>query len=362
MALDYLTSPVPSGFGLKTTVFKPSTTQPNLELALESFPTEMYQLIHKDPPSSSSSSSAELLVPSLTSKTMELNDEQDKSLATSRSLTTTSSGPTNGASVRNDNKDNAEFSPSSSSTYRSSAQETPALKYDPWKDIFQRGDFESNLLSDNKKLDRSTIVYYDKDVPSEYYEETSGEYYDENPQEYYEDGEEPTNEAQPQGQPHSRPNDLSTNVSEKPIDKWKKPRKRQPISQRRKDGTPYDFLGPEDYYEYNNPQYDGNAIDRFQQGGGRPPLDHQIQPSITRRVANFIFSPSLLGLVAVIGIPSVIILLYWLFVENGPTPVVRARSENENDLFDGRFVLKTLLRSFVSSLDSLNSHEEIVKN
>lgn len=351
MAVDYLTSPAPTGFGLKTSFFKPLTTQAHLELTEQSFPTETYPLIHKD-------SSTEILVPSFTSKTMELIDKKDKSLATARSLTTTLSGSTNeGTSATNDSKDMVEFSPSSSSTYRSSAQET-AQKYDPWKDIFQRGDFETNLLSD-KKLDRSTIVYYDEDPPKNY-EEASEGYYDENPIEYYEEKEYYEDGEKGQGPELStKGQDSSLNTSEPP--KWKRPRKWQLISQRRKDGTPYDFLGPEDYYEYNNPHYEENSIDRYQTGG-RPPLDQQIQPSITRRVANFFFSPSLLGLVAVIGIPSVIILLYWLFVENGPTPVVRARSEDDNELFDGQFILENLLSSFVSSLNSLNFDAEIVNN
>jgi len=52
----------------------------------------------------------------------------------------------------------------------------------------------------------------------------------------------------------------------------------------------------------------------------------QQSQSLTRRVANAIFNPTLFAIVA---IPLIIAASYWLFVVNGPTPVVKARIEEE---------------------------------
>merc|ERR1712080_141181 len=47
--------------------------------------------------------------------------------------------------------------------------------------------------------------------------------------------------------------------------------------------------------------------------------------SLTSRVANAIFNPTIF---AIIAIPLIIAAAYWLFVVNGPTPVVKARIED----------------------------------
>ena len=67
-------------------------------------------------------------------------------------------------------------------------------------------------------------------------------------------------------------------------------------------------------------------------------------PSLTRRVANSIFSPSGLAIAAAVGVPLALGAAYWLFVVNGPTPVVRARNQDkdhEESVFEA--VLQALL-------------------
>ncbi len=61
--------------------------------------------------------------------------------------------------------------------------------------------------------------------------------------------------------------------------------------------------------------------------GGQYYNDWQ-QPSLTRRVANAIFSPVGRGLFAILAIPIMLAAGYYLFVVNGPTPVVKARIED----------------------------------
>lgn len=74
------------------------------------------------------------------------------------------------------------------------------------------------------------------------------------------------------------------------------------------------------------------ASNHHHQQQGRP---HQLlspqQPSLTRRVADAVFSPFALGVATVVGIPLLLAAAYWLFVVNGPTPVVKARDGGEED-------------------------------
>ena len=47
--------------------------------------------------------------------------------------------------------------------------------------------------------------------------------------------------------------------------------------------------------------------------------------TVTRRVADAVFSPTVLTIVGVLALPLLVAAAYWLFVVNGPTPVVKAR-------------------------------------
>merc|ERR1719340_376201 len=51
------------------------------------------------------------------------------------------------------------------------------------------------------------------------------------------------------------------------------------------------------------------------------------EQTVTRRVANAIFSPLSGTIFTIVAIPLLIAGFYWLFVVNGPTPVVKARIE-----------------------------------
>lgn len=68
--------------------------------------------------------------------------------------------------------------------------------------------------------------------------------------------------------------------------------------------------------------------------------EQQQTPSLTRRVADAVFSPVSYGLATIIGIPLVLAAAYWLFVVNGPTPVVRAKSLalDEESILDGGLI------------------------
>ena len=94
----------------------------------------------------------------------------------------------------------------------------------------------------------------------------------------------------------------------------------------RRDEKPYDFEGPVDLTEKSD--RDPFAISKQEaashQGGVRPQ-----QQSLTRRVANAVFSPLSLGLATVVGVPLLLAAAYWLFVVNGPTPVVKARTDED---------------------------------
>ena len=63
------------------------------------------------------------------------------------------------------------------------------------------------------------------------------------------------------------------------------------------------------------------------------PLQPQQNPdSLTRRVANAIFNPVSSTIFAIVAVPLILAAVYWLFVVNGPTPVVKARIEDADEL------------------------------
>ena len=47
--------------------------------------------------------------------------------------------------------------------------------------------------------------------------------------------------------------------------------------------------------------------------------------AITSRISDAVFSPVTLTVVGLLALPLILAAVYWLFVVNGPTPVVKAR-------------------------------------
>jgi len=109
-------------------------------------------------------------------------------------------------------------------------------------------------------------------------------------------------------------------------------RVRRPIAQRRKesgdyekDGTIYDYVDPLTFSDvYGSPSTHSEDHHPYQAGPGY--LGDQ-DKTITRRVADAIFNPLSSTIFTIVAIPLVIAAVYWLFVVNGPTPVVKARIE-----------------------------------
>ena len=50
--------------------------------------------------------------------------------------------------------------------------------------------------------------------------------------------------------------------------------------------------------------------------------------TITRRISDAVFSPITFTVVGVLALPLILAAAYWLFVVNGPTPVVKARIDD----------------------------------
>ena len=50
--------------------------------------------------------------------------------------------------------------------------------------------------------------------------------------------------------------------------------------------------------------------------------------TITRRVSDAVFSPTVITVVGLLTLPLILASAYWLFVVNGPTPVVKARIDD----------------------------------
>ena len=93
-------------------------------------------------------------------------------------------------------------------------------------------------------------------------------------------------------------------------------------AKRRQDGRPYDF---EDPSAYDTESQDTGLAPTYYGGEST----NKKQPSITRRIANVIYSPVGIGVLSLIGIPFLLAAGYWLFVVNGPTPVVKAREQQD---------------------------------
>lgn len=111
-------------------------------------------------------------------------------------------------------------------------------------------------------------------------------------------------------------------------------RMRRPIAQRRKesgdyerDGTIYDYVDPLTFSDvYGSPSTHSEDHHLYQAGSGYLG-DLNQDKTITRRVADAIFNPLSSTIFTIVAIPLVIAAVYWLFVVNGPTPVVKARIE-----------------------------------
>ena len=103
--------------------------------------------------------------------------------------------------------------------------------------------------------------------------------------------------------------------------------------------TFYDYETPtSDKKDYINDLYDESsdyfyvddkpgAIDKISFGNYKPLKPPQEQ-SITKRVSNVLFSPLAITAFSVLALPFILGALYWLFVLNGPTPVVKARIDD----------------------------------
>jgi len=111
-------------------------------------------------------------------------------------------------------------------------------------------------------------------------------------------------------------------------------RVRRPIAQRRKesgdyerDGTIYDYVDPLTFSDvYGSPSTHSEDHHPYQAGSGYLGDPNQ-DKTLTRRVADAIFNPLSSTIFTIVAIPLVIAAVYWLFVVNGPTPVVKARIE-----------------------------------
>ena len=70
--------------------------------------------------------------------------------------------------------------------------------------------------------------------------------------------------------------------------------------------------------------------------GGYYSSNAQAAPTVplTRRVSDVFFSPVATTLFTLVAIPVMIAAIYWLFVVNGPTPVVKARVEPDTELLE----------------------------
>jgi len=118
-----------------------------------------------------------------------------------------------------------------------------------------------------------------------------------------------------------------------------RPLRRRPIANRRKEAGNYDK--EDGFYDYENPLSISN-IWSSSSTTSEDVLPHKVYPpgyirpedrpnqdenGLTRRVANAIFNPLSETIFTIIAIPLIIAAVYWLFVVNGPTPVVKARIE-----------------------------------
>ncbi len=182
--------------------------------------------------------------------------------------------------------------------------------YDPWKDIYQRGDFLPHRYSKSStksKVNRRLGHEQGNDEEGDYYYYY---YYDE----YTDDDDDLLNRK-----------DNSNPFSRGPDDN----------SKRRQDKRPYAFEDP-----FKRPHQQQETVTNSAATTVAASTTQQHQPSLTRRLASAVFSPFSAGLFTVLGIPLILAMAYWLFVVNGPTPVVRAREMTS--VFDRIFEKLTL--------------------
>lgn len=197
--------------------------------------------------------------------------------------------------VRDDNDDDQTIA---RRTLRVNHHPEHEYSYDPWSDIFIRGDFKQNKFKswERKKSDRKSSL--------DYFE------YSEDDFEYEED------------------EDVQQGYNRKPIS-TKNRRKKKPPMKNRQRRPQHQQQRPSGIYDYEDPlMYDSVPSKEM--------MMSEPTPSITRRVMD-VFTPFSGGIVAVFAVLSVPFLLaagYWLLVVNGPTPIVKARIDDAE--FDGQ--------------------------
>jgi len=117
-----------------------------------------------------------------------------------------------------------------------------------------------------------------------------------------------------------------------------RPLRRRPIGNRRKEPGEqesgiYDYVDPlsiSNIWSSSSSTSEDVHPHKVYPPGYIPPEDRptQDQNGLTRRVANAIFNPLSETIFTIVAIPLIIAAVYWLFVVNGPTPVVKARIED----------------------------------
>lgn len=89
-------------------------------------------------------------------------------------------------------------------------------------------------------------------------------------------------------------------------------------------GGVYDYVDPLSFSDiYGSPS---SYTEDYYGPQKQPPLPQPL--SLTRRVSNAIFNPVSGTIFSIVAVPLMLAAVYWLFVVNGPTPVVKARIED----------------------------------
>lgn len=110
------------------------------------------------------------------------------------------------------------------------------------------------------------------------------------------------------------------------------------------EGGVYDYVDPLTFADiYGEPADKADLLQQQQ-------LTQQ-QPTLVRRVASAIFNPTTSTIFTIVAIPVILAASYWLFVVNGPTPVVKARIEDvpdyiDSDEFDFYGILNNIIRTY----------------
>jgi hypothetical protein len=177
-------------------------------------------------------------------------------------------------------------------------RDEPRQNYDPWRDIYLKGNWDPKVSSTNmerQKSDRKSVNYVDYDEYEYEEEEDEDQAFIRRPQ------------------------------------KKKNRRRKRPLKEHRPRQKPR----PTSAYEYEDPDSYENSIVPKDKGSSHPDQQQQ-SPSLTRRVTDVLtpFSGGILTVIAVLAVPFLIAAGYWLLVVNGPTPVVKARIDDPD--FDGQ--------------------------